>query len=99
MAMFRVSASELKSKADQLRTLNAQFKNETTKLEGQEQNLISMWEGEAKNTFDQAFKSDKIQMDNFYNAIEVYVARLESAADKYAQTENANTEIAGTRTY
>lgn len=99
MATFRVSANDLKSKADQLRALNAQFKSETTKLEGQEQSLVGMWEGEAKNSFDQAFKSDKIQMDNFYNAIEVYAAKLESAAVKYAQAENTNTEIAGNRTY
>ena len=38
-------------------------------------------------------------MNNFYNAIEVYVQRLEEAAAKYAQAEAANAELAGTRSY
>lgn len=99
MSRFRVSATELNAKAEQLRELNAQFRSEVSALEEQEQSLVGMWEGEAKNAFDQAFKNDKIQMDRFYNAIEVYAMRLESAAAKYAQTENQNVEIATTRNY
>ncbi len=99
MAQFRVSVSELRAKAEALRSLNAQFKSEVSDLESQEQALCGMWEGDAKNSFDQAFKSDKVQMDNFYNAIEVYVQRLESAAAKYEQAESMNTEIAQTRNY
>lgn len=99
MSKFRVSASELRAKAEQLRTINAQFRAEVANLESQEQSLIGMWEGEAKTAFDQAFKSDKVQMDSFYNAIELYAVRLDSAAAKYAQTESTNVEIAREREY
>ena len=58
-----------------------------------------MWEGQARETFHNAFASDKIQMDNFYNAVEVYAQRLEQIAAKYAQAEAANVEIASERTY
>lgn len=99
MATFRVTTNELKAKAEALRALNAQFKNEVGNLEALEGALSGMWEGEARDAFHNAFSSDKIQMDNFYNAIETYVMRLEAAAAKYAQAEAANVEIANTRNY
>lgn len=99
MALIRVTARELRAKAEELRSLNGQFKSAVSELEGTEGQLAGMWEGEAKNAFHNAFQSDKVQMDNFYNAIENYAARLESAAAKYEQTENANVEIANTRSY
>ena len=99
MSDFVVSVSDLKAKVDTLRQLNAQFKSQVGELEATEMNLQGMWEGEAKNTFDLMFKSDKIQMDNFYNAVEVYAQRLESIAARYAQAESTNVEIATERTY
>ncbi|MFR6171112.1 MAG: WXG100 family type VII secretion target [Blautia sp.] len=99
MATFRVTTNELKAKAEELRTLNAQFKNEVGNMETLENSLSGMWEGEAKAAFHNAFSSDKVQMDNFYNAIEVYIQRLEAAAVKYAQAEATNVEIASTRKY
>lgn len=99
MATFRVTTNELRTKAEELRNLNAQFKNEVGNMEALESALSGMWEGEARDAFHNAFISDKTQMDNFYNAIEVYVARLEAAAEKYAQAEAANVEIANSRNY
>lgn len=99
MADFTVSISDLKAKVDTLRQLNAQFKSQVSELEATEANLQGMWEGEAKNTFDLAFKSDKMQMDTFYNAVEVYAQRLEAIAARYAQAEASNVEIAAERTY
>lgn len=96
---FRVSVSELASRAEQLRSLNSQFRTAVTELENTEGNLMSLWEGDAQKTFHNAFQSDKVQMANFYNAIEVYAARLEEIASKYAQAESENVEIASTRTY
>lgn len=99
MSDFLVSVSDLRAKVDTLRQLNAHFKSQVGELEATEANLNGMWEGEAKNTFDAAFKSDKVQMDNFYNAVEVYAQRLEAIAARYAQAEASNVEIAAERTY
>ena len=38
-------------------------------------------------------------MNNFYNAVEVYAQRLETIAQRYAQAEAANVEIAAERSY
>lgn len=99
MAEIMVTSSQLKAKADSLRECNEKFKAQVTNLENQEGSLITMWEGEARNVFDRAFKSDKAQFDNFYNLIMQYVQTLETIAAKYAEAEATNAQIAGTRTY
>ncbi len=99
MAAFTVTSSELKAKANELRNLNAQFKTQVGNLESQEGNLVTMWEGEARNAFDTAFKNDKGQMDNFYNLIEQYCVALENIATKYDMAEAQNVATAQARTY
>lgn len=99
MSEFVVSVNDLKVKVDTLRQLNAQFKSKVGEMESTEASLNGMWEGEAKEAFHNAFTSDKTQMNNFYNAVEVYAQRLESIVARYAQAEAANVEIASERTY
>jgi WXG100 family type VII secretion target len=99
MAAFTVTSSELRTKASSLRESNAQFKTQTGNLDEQEGSLLSMWEGEAKTAFDNAYKSDRAQMDNFYNLIEQYCVALETIAAKYDQAESANVSTASQRTY
>lgn len=99
MSEFRVSVQELKAKADELRALNSQFKSSVGELESTEANLASMWEGEAKASFHNAFTGDKVQMDNFYNAIEVYAAKLDVIINRYIQAENSNVTLANERNY
>ena len=99
MAAFQVTASELKTRAGELRDLNSQFKTQVSNLESQEQSLSSMWEGEANKAFHTAFSNDKAQMENFYNLIEQYVASLENIASQYELAEARNASTASTRSY
>lgn len=99
MSYFMVTASQIRAKAAELRENNEQLKAQITQLNEREGALGTMWEGEAKNAFHTAFQRDKVQMDNFYNAIAQYVAALESIAQKYEEAERQNTEIANTRSY
>lgn len=99
MALIRVTASQLKAQAENLRTTNSNFKAQVANLENQELSLKNMWEGEANDAFHAAFCRDKIQMDNFFNAIQQYIAVLENIAAKYEQAEAQNTSTATTRNY
>ena len=99
MGLIRVSANELKAKAEELTSLNANLKSNVSDLEATEQNLATMWDGEAKDAFHQAFNNDKIQMTNFSTLIEKYVASLQQIAAKYEQAENTNLNTATTRNY
>lgn len=99
MALINVTAAHLKAQAEELKQLNATFKSTVNELESTEAQLNSMWEGEANTAFHNAFSRDKIQMDNFYNAIEVYVNALLTIASKYQLAEGMNVETATTRNY
>nr|WP_300167677.1 WXG100 family type VII secretion target [uncultured Flavonifractor sp.] len=99
MSQFTVTFQQLKSAIDTLTQLNSDFKTATSNLESTEGQLCSMWEGQARDTFDAAFKRDKTQMDNFYNAIQVYIQVLQENLARYQQAEAENTEIASTRKY
>lgn len=99
MALIRVTAAQLRAQAEALRNTNSNFKTQVGNLENQELSLKSMWEGEANDAFHAAFSRDKIQMDNFFNAIQQYAAVLENIAAKYEQAEQTNTSTATTRKY
>lgn len=99
MSAFSVTASELRKKADDLTNLNSRLKNEIGTLEGYENQLASMWEGQAQAAFRNAFNNDKGQMNAFATAIDQYVTALLNIAAKYEQAEQKNQEIASSRTY
>ena len=86
--LISVSASQIKSKAEELRQLNGQFKSQVGDLDGKEMSLKGMWEGEANNAFHAAFQSDKTQFEAFYQLIEQYCNQMMEIAAKYEAAEN-----------
>ena len=46
MPEILVTAAQVKAKAEELRTMNEQFKSMVSELESQEVDLNSMWEGQ-----------------------------------------------------
>ena len=49
MAVIRVTAARLRSVADSLQEMNAQFRSRKQELTEKEQALSAMWEGQAKD--------------------------------------------------
>ena len=94
MAEFTVTSSEVANKAAELQRINGQYKTAVDALETTASSLSSMWEGEAHDAFYSAFNKDKVQMTNFYNAIEKYVTTLQQIAAKYAESESRNVTTA-----
>lgn len=99
MAFFQVTSQELRNAAERISDLNNQFKERALQLSEQETSLCSMWEGQAKDTFHQAFMRDRQQMDAFVQLINQYVQALLEIAVRYEQAENRNREIAAARSY
>lgn len=99
MAFFEVTSRELRNKAENLRGLNGQFRAKCNELDSQEQELCSMWEGQAKETFHHAFARDKEQMLLFEKLIERYVEVMLEIAARYEEAEARNAEIASSRSY
>lgn len=94
---IRVTTSILKSKAEELRALNAKFKQEVEGISESETALANMWEGEAQKIFHNQFQIDKGKFDTFYNGIEKYVERLLETAAAYDRAEAEAANIAQTR--
>ncbi|MCD7746714.1 MAG: WXG100 family type VII secretion target [Lachnospiraceae bacterium] len=99
MAEFMVTASQLREKKETLTQLNQSLQTQITMLVQAESTVTSMWEGEAKTAFHNAFTQDKAQMDNFKSAIDQYVTALETIIQAYETAETTNVNTATTRTY
>ena len=99
MSNFEVNYEELNKKADQLNEMNDRFKTMISGLQEKEASLNSMWEGEARDQFHNAFMSDVNQMNVFHDTVVKYVAALRKIAQMYKQQEMANLNIARTRSY
>lgn len=97
MAEIRVTPQELKSRADDLERYNRSLRDEIAKMEGYEQQLAGMWEGEAQKAFHNAFTTDKGKMERFALNIDKYIQALREDAMRYETAENAATNIANTR--
>ncbi len=99
MSEIQVTSATLISKAEELNSLNEQFKNAVTTLMEEESALRSQFEGEASDAFHAAFTKDTTQMNNFYNAIAQYCQKLQQIAQAYEKAEQANVQTATTRNY
>lgn len=99
MSEIQVTSTQLRAKAEELGTQNAQLKAQIEALSDAEQRLNAMWEGDANTAFHTAFQHDKTQFTNFFNAIQQYIQVLQNVAERYAQAESQNVDIATTRIY
>lgn len=98
MSFIQVTASMLKERAEELRSLNARYSTEIETLNNAQINLSTMWEGEANKAFVQAFMKDKGQMDAFRNAVDQYIVALITIASRYEDAEAKNMSLASIRT-
>lgn len=97
MAKIRVTPQTLRSKANELETLNNKFKNEVTKLRSLNSTLGNQWRGDARTAFDKQFQNDALKFDEFYKGIQDFIRTLRQNADEYDRVENTNTSIASVR--
>ena len=99
MAMIQVTSARLRSAAGELQNLNGQFQSRARELQGKEQALCQMWDGQAKDAFHGAFSRDSQQMDAFFRLINQYIQALLEIAKRYEQAEARNAQTAASRTY
>lgn len=99
MAEIKVTPAEVLKKSEELKNLNQQFKSKADEMSGMEQNLASMWEGDAQKAFRDSFNKDKIQWSNFNTLINQYCLTLDNIAREYMAKEQMNVEIARGRNY
>lgn len=96
---IQVTTTALNNKATNLKTYNSKLKSQIENLKTAESALNSMWDGEANDAFHKTFNQDIIQMTNFYNAIEKYIACLLAIIKEYERAERANQARGNKRKY
>lgn len=99
MALIRVTAEELKNRAEMLNQANTGLKAKVSEFEAASQALAGQWEGEARDAFVNAYTQDKTQMDNFSTVIDDFYQKLLYIAQNYDAAERKNVDIATTRNY
>lgn len=99
MSFFQVNSGEIRNSSEQLELLLQKFRTEKENLVGTEQNLKTMWEGEANEMFHKAFMMDAGQMDAFCEVIGSYARVMMTIADRYDSAEARNAGIASNRLY
>ena len=99
MSYYEVTSGELRARAEEMRNLNGRFKSEEETLRGSEQNLKTMWDGEANEAFHSAFMHDASAMDMFHDAVDQYIEALLVIAERYEIAERKNAELARSRSY
>lgn len=97
MALIQVTSSDLKAAAEEIRQLNSQFHTQVENLVAQQQRLNGQWEGEAHDTFNMAFNTDKVKWEQFHAQVEEYALAIDQIAAEYAQKEGMNVTIASER--
>lgn len=99
MAQYEVTSAQLNNVKNELSTYNEQFIQRVRDLERTQQDLKSMWQGDANNAFDAAFNSDKEQWTKFASLMQQYIEALGKIAEAYDKAEVVNVETAKNRTY
>ena len=97
MAILQVNSSTLRSKADQLSQLNSSFKNACSTLDSQFSSLSGMWTGDSKKVFQDCYRRNQNEFNDFYKGINDYINALKQAAQRYEEMERRNAEIAKSR--
>lgn len=99
MSFYQISSTDLRNNSEQLVDLNHKLKSEKDVLVTNEQALMSMWEGDAKESFHREFVRDIGQMEAFSEVISSYCLAMDYIADRYESAESKNLNMANTRTY
>ncbi len=97
MSKLQVTSSKLREAKGTLDRQNQLLSNQIDKLKQAESKLNSMWEGEAKQAFQQVFNKDMVQFGEFHSLIGKYSNVLEQAAQNYEDKERKNVELASHR--
>lgn len=99
MSKFTVTASEMQTAISELNSANSEFKNRVAELETAQQELASMWQGDANTAFNNAFLNDKSQWSTFASLVDQYIQTLGTILKTYETAESTNTDTARSRSY
>ncbi len=90
------SSADIQQIIDQLTQLNRDFRNKATDINQEQTTLTTKWEGNASTAFQDNFKREYPNFENFATAIDEYIEGLKQILDEYERAEEMNKQIADT---
>lgn len=87
-------SSDIQGIIDNLRNLNSEFRKKAEDISTEQGTLTSKWQGDASTAFQDHFKREYPNFENFAQVIDEYVQGLEQILQEYEQAEGANITIA-----
>ncbi len=99
MGTIRVTAAELRNRAENLNGMNQNLKVTIEEFQKSVIELDGIWEGDAYDAFRDRAMIDRERMEQFIDAIDEFYKKLLIMARKYEITERRNAEIAGKGTH
>lgn len=97
MSEIKVTAAELKSKKEELASLNKSYKSQLEQLKTTMTQLDAMWDGDAQDAFKATFNKDQANLMQYYTLINKYCKALDQIIAAYTKAERTNVNIAKTR--
>lgn len=94
---YRVTTTKMRDIANELETLNNQFKKAVEELKTDNQTLGQQWEGDSRNKFNEEFLKDVQKFNEFSEGIKKFYDQLRRNAEAYDKVENRNRDIAAVR--
>lgn len=97
MGKLELTVQQMATVINDLTSSNQEFVARVKDLDGKQQELASMWQGEANTAFNQAFQSDKEKWAAFATLINQYITTLQKILETYRKAEETNVQTAKTR--
>ena len=90
---IQLTSQQLKSKKEELESLNAKFSANLSGMDSTERSIASSWDGDAAEAFEATYRKDVQKVRNMYTAVKNYCKALDEIIALYEKTENANVRI------
>ncbi|MCR4691240.1 MAG: WXG100 family type VII secretion target [Lachnospiraceae bacterium] len=97
MSEIKVTSAQVNQKKEHLRQMNQNFNKNLQKMDQTEQQLLTMWEGDASKAFTANYKKYRAKLNDMYTVFESYCKALEQIIKTYEKTEKHNVQIAKTK--
>lgn len=97
MAQFGLTSSDITAAINSLTNDNNEFRTRVNELITAQQQLSTMWTGDANAAFTTAFNADNEKWQAFAQLVDAYVATLNNILKIYVQAEAENAATAAKR--
>lgn len=95
MADIKITFSEVRNKASQIRKCNDNLNQQLEDIKSSITALEAEWTSDASDTIRQKIAGMQPKFDNYYSIIESYAAFLETTVSNYEQAESVINTNAG----